>query len=146
MEANEDIAYSSILERAADLLTPYTWNKGLIFQKKRGTGPFRMCAHGAVRTVAEPRRFITKQTFIKEIEKDLDRAYGARFNLLSSKRGKLEQRWFIRSSSLQGYANLHYLMIMAGLTTTFNDSKTTTLRMVKAKLRKTAQLARELGV
>lgn len=134
MESTKDTVYSIILERAADLLTSRTWNKGSLFKKKE-IGQVCMCVHGAVRVAAEPRRFTTKQTFIKEIEKDMSRAHGACFeNLFSSKR------------ILQGYANLHYLMMMAGLTTAFNDNKKTTLRMVKAKLRKTAQLARELGI
>lgn len=78
MEANEDTAYSAILERAADLLTGRTWNKGSLF-KKKGIGQICMCVHGAVRAAAEPKRLTTSllppREFIIKINKDIDGAY-----------------------------------------------------------------------
>lgn len=147
--------YAEQLRAVRDSLTKENWNQGSWFTRKNNT--ICMCVHGAAQAIVNPqvrtaldndyyqsanyaKGHVTETIaimshYINTTSKDL-------FSLWKN-RPDFVKREIIYNEISYGFVNLHYLMRMFGISLDFNDSKNTTLDMIKDKLSEAAKWAEE---
>lgn len=151
--------YAEQLRQIRDSLTIENWIKGSYFSNKNDT--VCMCVHGAAQALVNPQvKKVFKEDNLDNIVSRVEPDAHVGAALVEAKKAVADSKyqdlltvWKSRPAYLKaermhngvsnGFVNLHYLMGMFGITTSFNDSPYTTLEMLKDKLSEAAKWAEE---